>query len=450
MDSAKLNKSLLNLSFIIFLIDVVVFSWWGSNSQIEYVLPTFCLSFLAILPLCFMREQSFYNKFEKVVFFSGVYLIIYALIGYFNPSMEFLKYVDYTYLKELPFVDYLPTSVKSPIMYGNALSSAMKIASVFFVVMLCIKLFRRQNYVNFTLIFLAINGTLVAIFGIVQKLQAFPMLYDCILTTSDFYATFFLSSTAGVFINMTLAINLALVYFYTKNKNFFRALIFLIFAGICFYSAKLTNSHGTLMLANTTCAFTMIVIVFVGFNKLMKARYSFLLTLVYLGIIGFIFLSTTSLSYIELRKKDFNEGRIRIYEIAFKVIEKYPYFGVGGECSRYILPSETNTIKVEEGKSAEVAPARAHMDILEYFMEFGILGAWVIVLAFFAYIIKFFSKLRYLTPENAILFVGVMQCVAHSMWDLVLHFQSVMIYVGIIAILSLNFIEKRERADDEI
>lgn len=440
----------LKLSFVFLVLEMIVASLWGANSRAEYVLPIFGMSILAILPLFFSKEQSFVYPLEKAIFFSGVYLAIIGFIQFLNPAYEVLHYQDFNYVEKIGFIPFLPLGVDGPISQGNSITATCKILSLCITLLVCIKLFRSHRLAFYALNSLALCSFVVAIIGIVEKVLNVPILYGVILTSSDFHATFFLSSAAGSFINMGLSGAFALLFYNAKKKRIFLSLFWFVVSVLSIWSIYLSKGNGAIIIS---IIITLFFICFVLFDFL-RRRLNVKATLCILFVVGGFF---TVFGINEISKGKINIQEANQYEnIRYSIVSrfevyvkdailfmKHPFFGVGGECCQYTLPLEVSESQLNRIGQQIAAPARPHCDIFEYFIEYGLFGAFVFPLCFALWLFRIWKLRKRLTLENSIIFIGVLMCAFHSMFDLVLHVLPVMLFGGILAILVVSPIDRR-------
>ena len=114
---------------------------------------------------------------------------------------------------------------------------------------------------------------------------------------------------------------------------------------------------------------------------------------------------------------------------------EHPVYGIGGGGCQYMLSLKmlrNQDMLRKMGNTTE----HAHSDLLEYVVDFGLIGLFVIVTCFISWIWCFWKSKP--TKESLILLIGIFISFFHSCFDMNLHITSTMIAFVIIVSASLS------------
>lgn len=419
-------------AFIYFLISLESFfvTWGLSGTDFKFAVPMLLVALL-IYVIASFSELTSQKIFSRILPIILLFFLIICGIQYLNYKIVVLTEEDYSVLKNVKYCKYLPSSILAEFYKGNALRTLIEIGSLLGLAIALCKLFSQQKFIYFALLMFAINITIMSIFAILQSACDMQAIYGIFYTESDFYGTFPLSNAFGAFVNMGVACLLALAYIYGKNnKGFVWSLSFIIAAILC--SISIYNSQSKASFLLNFVLWGGFILLFVRRNKL--------LMLMLLGIIGVP--AVVFVKMLDSEIKASIESRMNIYEPALTLISKNPVWGYGGYSTQFVLSgtmlSEGNNKKSTYCSAVE----HAHSDVLEYVMEFGIMGIIAILLLLATLIFDFIKTRKVLA--NYILFIGSCICVLHSCFDMSLHILSTQILFIFISVAAIS-IEGKER-----
>ncbi len=422
---------------ILTLIQVVLISWLCSGTRPEFLAPMVVVAALMFLCASFSKDKPDTPLF-KTLSISLCVVAVMSLIAYFNPFYELVRGERFTSFQSLKYFSFLPTSISAGFNDGNALRALAEIASAIATCLSCMILFKNRKKMVITLAFFAFNVAAMGIYGIWQKLEGIPTLYNTFHTASGFFGSFFLSNAAGAYFNLGLATSIALAFLCDKSTTFgkFGIVASIACAIACICASYYSESNGAILLSIATIIATPIVLIWRAILERFGMRWA---TTFSAGIIAILLcIGTIFTPHIErtLTPDNKNQGtvaisvipRLKLYKIAQDVIAEHPVFGCGGWSSQYLM-----SLKMAKNASKDkmaYSTQHIHCDILEYIAEFGIIGAIAIFASLAMWIADFIRSRP--TSARTILMLGCAISIAHSCFDMNLHIPSTMIAMAII------------------
>lgn len=196
-------------------------------SQLLSLLLALCALLLALSPRNYTARHTdgpayqlhTWPKLLKFpLFWLGLAFFIYVAIQAMNPAWEYVRSTTHWWLRALQPMKWLPSSLDTPFAQMNAWRQLMIWVAPWLA--LCaawIGLTRRAS-AQFLVITMALNGLLVAGFGLVQKFSGTKLLY----WTYDFpgahgFGSFVYKNHAAAFLLVALAINLSLAIWFARR-----------------------------------------------------------------------------------------------------------------------------------------------------------------------------------------------------------------------------------------
>ncbi len=420
-----------NIAKCSFLLLIVLSSWLCSGTRVEFIMPMF---FTAGASFVFCVLASLYkqsNGYRNMLSIALVFFVIVCTVAYFNPFLEFFAGEYCKATKRLEYVEWLPTSVRATFDNGNSLRSLCVLSTSLFATMSACALFNRRNFAIISLVWFAINSTLMGAFAIYQKFDNATALYGIFHSPSDFYGSFFLSNAAGAFLNMGVAASVASVAIFASRRSYFFATLFFFLALISSFGAWYSQSKAAQLLCLVQWGIFAYLAIFIFIRQNIKSAIiricAILTVLIAMVAAGY---GTYNIYSIKHKEKDTITtsvgSRMRIYEYTFENIKKYPIWGIGGECSRYIL-----TKNIPTKKGFYTIAEEPHSDILEYILEYGLVGSIVFAMAGIFFCKELFTRRKLMSISNYCILTGTAICFLHGAFDMEFHIPSTMIAFGI-------------------
>ena len=438
------SQNLKNIAKALLLLQICLITWLCSGTRVEHLMPMFYVSSI-LFALSTISDPDFgRNIFQKTLFFSIIIFSIIATIQYANPFAEHIYEEKYNYIKNLEHISWLPTSVIGEFSDGNPMRSICVLLTSFLTVISAISLFRERRFARLALIAFALNSTLMAIFAIYQDAAGFSAPYNSVYSTSLFYGTFFLSNAAGAFLNMGMSACFALSIIFAK-KNTFNGRILSLLWFLCAItnaiSVYISESNAAIILCIFLAGCFLLYIFWEIMSRAVSAKTAAVILIFLSAIPSIIAIDYVVEANINTRRgreiKNSTLGRLVFYEASMKIISENPLWGIGGECSRYVLPNKLSDIK-NKNNGLPSFPDRPHSDIIEYAVDYGIFGISLLAACAVAWLTAIWRRRKKLNSANIFLFLGVITCLAHGSFDMELHIPSTMIAFGLLSVWSFS------------
>ena len=436
------------------LCQVVLITWGCSGTHVEFMFPMFIISLLMYIITIFFTKEPL-NEFEKVLSIVLFLTICICLVQYLNPSMERVNAENYVFFRSIDYIKWLPTSIRSDFITGNSLRALVEISTVLTSTFAFLHLFKDREFLKVTLSFFGVNAALMGLYGIWQQMENIPIIYNTFHSSSQFFGSFYLSNAAGAFLNLGIVANLAMICVFLRRKNIVEklyALLPLLCSLVCSYASFKTGSNASffLMLATWAICISLLFIIFI-YNRI-SSKFALVVFIVFLFLSFFVvwyYLPADKNIYNLSSNTEYKVGsversiseRVKMYNLCKRIIEKNFIYGVGGGACQYVLSLDmlkNQDLLLKRGASTE----HAHSDIIEYVIDFGIIGFLLIFVCFISWIRCFLRSNP--TEESFILLIGVFISLFHSCFDMNLHIMSTMITCALIVSATVSMGKKGE------
>ena len=392
--------------------------WIVSGGEV-YSLSAIAAAALLMLGMAMLCPvQSFYNSrvfIAQVMLLCGILAI--ALIQFLNYRGVFFQDTSFSYIVPSFHINWLP----STIIYKNSILLFVALSASIASYIAASILFCREPIGVFALKFFAANAFAFSLLGWYQIENNIEIPYGYFLTQSNSFSTMYYENAASVFVYMGIAAAFALFIRNPKRLN----LIWIAAALVEFYILCKTDARAGKIIAGG--------IIFAGFAfillsiKSAKTRLWAILLLsltVIACIIAFLY-SDIGCHSLEIGKSEIAK-RLSVQSNAFEVIKNREINGIGLGAYMYEeLPIVSK--KAQLLLKPLLISVHPHCDILEYAVEFGIVG----MLFLFAAVILFFLQLwhnkKALGIVNVFMALSTFAMFAHSCIDIFLHVTSTMV-----------------------
>lgn len=396
------------------------------------------------------------------VFWLGLLLFAYVSCQGLNPAYVKATAGFYWWLASIDHISWLPSGVDAPfeemnawrmlIVWGGAWSLSCG---------LWIGITRRAS-AQAILTTLAINGTLLALLGILQKVTLAKGVFWVITSAPSYFtATFFYKNHAGAYFNLIFAVTITLMAWHhlralrrveRSSPAPVYAFIAVVLVSIIFLAGsraamilligyalaavgilviwRLRNRHGTTHPAATGLVFTAILsaaIISASFLNLDK------------GIEEIRRIAT------EDGQKAHWEPRVLARQATFDLVEMNPCFGWGAGSFRHIFPAtQRNYERIYRGGIYQQNTYKwdhAHNDYAEALAELGVLGFLLPVLALLWICVKTVRIGVTSNPAYVILVLGLFMPLAHAWVDFPLYNPAILVTFSALWILLVRWLE---------
>lgn len=373
----------------------------------------FMLGAAILLPVQPFCDSKIFTA--QVMMLCGVLVI--ALIQFFNYRGVFFQDTSFSFIAPSRHISWLPSTIicKNSILLLVTLSTSVAsyiAASI---------LFSRESIGVFALKFFAVNAFAFSLLGWYQIENNIEIPYGYFLTQSNSFSTMYYENAASTFVYMGIAAAIALFIRNPKRLN----LVWIVAALIEFYILCKTDARAGKIIAGG--------IIFAGFvfmllsikSSKMRLSVILLLSLTVIACIAAFLYSDIGCHSLEIGKTEIAK-RFSVQADAFEVIKGREINGIGLGAYMYEeLPIISK--KAQLLLKPLLISVHPHCDILEYAVEFGIVGMFFLFVAAILFFLQLWYNRKALGIVNAFIAVATFAMFAHSCIDIFLHLTSTLV-----------------------
>jgi len=396
---SSIRATLLERTVTWHVVGSVVLITWMFGGMIHWArIPILILGITGMILTSFLLYRSQSNRSRYFIWLSPFAAVnILAIVSAFNPGFAKIVFYGQLSLRPVDFIPFLPSSSipentwrKLWLMNGLYLTAFNILIGI-----------RHRRLLRLIAYFILINGTILAIFGTLQKLAGTGLIYGVVRSpNSAFFSTFIYHNHWGAFAVLTtgLGIGLASHTLSTKHSQGFWSgpqftLIFLVF--LLAASVPLSTSR--------SCTVLMGVLVLVAFfyavhrvrryySTDLRAQTTATVSMISVGIVAVLSVYMLGKPMIDQRIRDtfeqikgenhyalidserkfYGDSRFKLYGDTVDMIKERPIFGWGlGNYSTMFARSNSQASLLKRWPKHY---RDAHSDWLEALAEQGIVG----------------------------------------------------------------------------
>jgi O-antigen ligase len=347
----------------------------------------------------YRRSRPIQNLIRFPLFWLGLAFLVYVLIQALNPAWKYCTGGGFWWLQKIDCVRWLPAGMRVPFAISNPWRSLMIYTDAWLLVNTLWIGFTRRRSLQILFIILAVNGFVLAVIGIFERLSGNgKILWFWDPPASYFVSTFIYKNHAACYFNLILAVTVGLAYWYFLRSR-----------------RQLEKSSPTGMLVFFVTVVS-VIILFSGSRAGMACMIGFLLLVipiivyqtrrlpggpslpVILALIGlfsaFVIMGFYALDIsavadrvTRLMKEDREasiDDRELVTRATFKMAEDNLACGWGVGCYRYYFPvyqvRYPELIRADGGKGRKLYWEHAHNDYVETLAEVGLVGVSLLAL----------------------------------------------------------------------
>lgn len=380
------------------------------------------------------RLHTFPRLLHFPPFWIGLIFLGYVTCQALNPAWVRATAGPYWWVAQVPHTSWLPSGVSAPFEKMNAWRLLAFWGGAWALgCALWIGLTRRVS-AQAVLIALIINGCILAIIGILQKITgATEILWFIKSPASYFVSTFVYKNHGAAYFNIILVVAVGfMVWHYARSLRRLErsspAPVF-AFAAIVLASIVFMSVSRTAMLLLAAFA---LVSIFVGITWRSRERDTSANPFVTGSLaVGALVIITVAISYLNLDdsiaqikrltaedKKASIETRVILRDATLELFEAEPLTGWGAGSFRHIFPMvQRNHPSIMTVGRRPIFWDHAHNDYVQYLAELGVIGFAFPVIALFWMVVKFCRVGALRTPGFLLLFIGLGLPLAHAWVD---------------------------------
>lgn len=387
------------------------------------------------------------------IFWLGLLLLGYVTCQALNPAAAYASAGPYWWLVPKQHVEWLPIGIEAPFGMMNAWRMLLFMAGPWALACALWIGITRRSAVQAVLNAVIINGALLALIGILQKVTgATKVLWFIEPITRGFVATFFYENYAGAYLNTIVGLTAALMSWHhlralrrldRSSPAPVYAFAVVLLASLVFMS----NSRAAMILLAAYLAVSLVLYLFWRLGAREGGSHpavAVVLGVVALGVAGtafwFLNLDEGVEQIRELASKQERDVsvhfRVLAREAALDLHEARPLTGWGAGAFRHVFPSvQKNYPEIDQAGQRKLTWVDPHNDYVHALTELGILGLSLPVLMLGWLVVKTLRSGLLRNPPYILGFVGLGLPMAHAWVDSPL--QSAAIFVTLCAGLVL-------------
>ncbi len=154
------------------------------------------------------------------VFWAGLGLLAYVCIQGLNPSWRYFTDAKVWWLEPIRHFPWLPAGVDAPFAKSNAWRCLLVYSSLFLLLCTIQVSLRRRTALRILFWTLAVNGSLLSLLGVFQKLSATKrMFWLWRPEITSFFSTFIYPNHAGAYLNLIFALTAGFALWHLRRAD---------------------------------------------------------------------------------------------------------------------------------------------------------------------------------------------------------------------------------------
>lgn len=372
------------------------------------------------------------------LFWLGLGLAGYVTIGALNPAWERISTGIVWYIRSKEYIAWLPSSIEAPFDRMNAWRMLVIYCSCWLLVCALWTALTRRAAVQTILTVLIVNGAVLALLGIIQKMAgAKMMLWFIKVPAAYFHSTFVYKNHAGAYFNLILAVTLGLgVWHHVRGLRRLEksspAPVFafgVVVIGSCVF---MSVSRTAMMLLGGYLVVALIAYLVWRSRDRSTVANPAVSALLAIGAAAFIaavayFLNLDhSIDQIQnafgVGREAAIDSRVTARTATFELFKDQPLMGWGAGSFRHAFPiHQQNYPEIFRSAQQVLFWDHAHNDYVQALAELGIIGILFPALSFLWLLVKLCRLGALAQPAFLLLILGFGLTLAHSWVDFPLY-----------------------------
>lgn len=397
---------------------------------------------LALIPRNYTEDHTGSNRFRLImwpklakfpIFWIGLALLGYIAVQGLNPAWRYETDGVTWWMRAIDHKTWLPTGVDAPFDKWNQWRMLLIYSSVWLTVCTIWVGFTRRRTVQLFLMSLALNGLLVAGFGVAQRLLGNGKMFWFFTSPNpSFFASFIYKNHAGAYLNLSLAVTCGLAAWYylrglRRMEKSNPSGLFAFFATCIAVSVLTSYARGATLIM---LAFLSVCVVGFAVHQLVVPNENRKPVIVIVLILVFGYFAKTGLDALQsgeawdriqqgITRQDASlEAREMATAAAIQMLQERGLKGVGAGSFRFIFPiyqHRNPKLVLLEGR--RVFWEHAHNDIVQFPIELGLGGMLLVTAGMGYWLVTLVKSYFWENPLSACLVLGLVLMIAYAWWD---------------------------------
>ena len=470
------EKTLLILSSVYLSLMPWAFGCMYVNTQIVSLCMAFLTLMVALWPRSPGKGQDAYRQpmwprlLKCPIFWLGLLLLAYIFVQALNPAWLQLRltYLSasgrprlMTWLQPLPFVEWLPSSIKVPLTDNDM--SPWRVLMIYGAVWilacaLWIGITRRKSIrILFTV--LIVNGTLWTLIGIFQKFTGADEVLWFLARPKYavyFFSTMIYKNHAGAYINLILTLCSTLMVYHMLGFRPMRGKanptpLFALFIVPLLLGLYLTQSRGAAVVFLVYASVLLLFLLGLSVRRALEHGFSRMIIVSGILCLGMaaVLLSGAKLLNVEryyTRYRELWENpdeisswvlRKNANQVTWEIAEDNIVTGWGAGSFRYLFGKYAHDDSQLTGTPGKrhVRWEYAHNDYLQFLAEYGIIGCCIAAINILFWVAYLLYHRFFRSPGLVLLTLGLLGLMAHCVVDFQTHNPSILMLACVMATL---------------
>lgn len=367
------------------------------------------------------------------VFWIGLALVLLVTVQASNASWAFKTNGKTWWMQAIPHLGWLPSGVEAPFERGGPWRTLIVYITAWLTICSIWVGFTRRRTIQVLFVGLAVNGLLLAIFGLAQRVAGNGKIFWLFESPNPtFFSSFIYKNHGGAYLVLTLAIACGLTgWYYLRGQRRLdksNPSGVLAFLATCIAVSILTSyARGATI---TMLAFLIVCIGAFVIHQLRqpKGGRTPVVTLVLVIIFGFFL--KTGLEALQSREAwdRLKQGishqdsslasRALATKAATEMWRDYALAGAGAGSFRFLFPVYQNRfpeLVVRDGRP--MYWEHAHNDLVEFPIELGVTGIALLLAAGAYWVVALLRSSFWLNPLAASAALGALLVLVYAWWD---------------------------------
>jgi O-antigen ligase len=404
---------------------------------------------IALIPRNYSEEQTDGVPFRLVpwskllkfpIFWIGLALLALIIVQALNPAWRFVQDSRSWWMTATEHIEWLPRGVEGPFERGGPWRNLMIYAATWMTTCAVWIGFTRRRTLQIFLTVIVVNGLLVALLGIAQRLVPTDKIFWLIPSpNAGFFASFIYRNHAAGFLHLVLVATLALaVWYYQRGVRRLEkstpAGLFGFFGACLAVGLVLSYSRGTTLVMLAFFSICVIGFLVRRFNGARESRQSLVFISLVLVLGAFLaagllaFQSQLHAAWERMERLAFGEDdtvkfRQQANQATSDMVKAQMPLGAGSGSFRFLFPMYQQRYPDIFIKQTGLLRGRryvwdhAHNDFLEFTAELGVPGLLIIAGGFLYWGVQLIGNGFWRHSPSLMLVLGALLTVAHSWVD---------------------------------